>query len=1559
MTSTSLHALKRALQGGTPKELELLAAALVGRLVGTRFSVARGGFQHGADAGTVGRAGRNLRLECKRYADDTPLDDRNLQGEVDDSLRQDPALEAWILCATRDIPQQTEEKLREKATASGVPILFIDWPDGGADLAPLAALCAWAPDIVEQRYGKDAARNAKRLSKKAQPVVERLSLELSPWVIGYDALVARTRARQEKLWTDSAESRSAFGQNVAVGAVPFVERKQVNDGLTAWWQSPSEGCVVVHGDEGMGKTWAAFQWIWGNLAALPAVLLLPSSAFKAMRGTTRASVVEFLGDALHELSPSTERRFWSGRIERLLQRPITEGPALLVVVDGANQEPSFDWLRLLQVLDGEDFRHRIRVIFTTQSHFLSERLNGLKSLGKNLRKVAVGPYDISHGGEFDTLLAKHGLSRSSLATDIIPLARVPRLFELTIRLKAEADMQGEPTRSRLLWAHARDELGLKARAALTESDWNEWLRTVAARYQADISDGAGTVGGEGFTATQLGEMVRDPSGSPDETSRRLDEIVSGNWLEQVPGSPGRMRPRQATIQLALGVAVLAALERAEAQGPQRAAQVLEEYLDAVRAISEAAEILASALSILVDRRWPADSVVPQLVLSALLNSQNASDAHRQYAIALAPALVGPLLFVAETSDNRAGASARHWALQALHGIVESNSSAWNEISERLVAWVAHAVCPAPTDVEKRDDSAKHHEKVLMESVGVATAGTHTVMGVPIRLHERERDDLGVYVPQLLLGKPLVPSIKVVVAAAVASAIGWGGKTWQGLWWLVLLNNRDRGAVKDLLTGLSVAASTLDLEAGVAASFAERVSSKFLWLSGDEELERRAAAASSAMSGAHTYEKHYLSNPAQSIFPLERRHLDLVLNAELTPPLHKLRRLQGHLEDPTLQFSAELSDAVIEWGRSLKLENLHSHGQYSTEEHNYDEYLPWAARIAAASVADVVSRWFDTFWSRAEERRRWASLHVPHVMLLTGPKEVDAMRAMRSQRPAAGGDQEAFILLCLLQGELLHAPVDVQLDALVQEKDAFISIALVEILRPPAPDTVASFVNRWGLENERAVEVLCNYLYNYPAHLGDSLFENLVQLALDNKAHQPLLFLALEACEPVRLGQRLWDAGWVAVRGANELMQEAGSRALFAARPAEPLSALDPAVAPWCLLEEALKRGASKGDMSLAAAAIDRALHWDGFSALPVVATISVEATGRRSFVHINESARAGSEDDFFKGFDPKARWERAQAARKSGESFLEEAKTAGAVMATRVIGLDAARALIEQCPDVVAAWLEGLDVPKPALLSRVNLAGGLFTALCEELLRLDPERGAALWHVLRDHLRISFTGVGGLDQLLLMLFRAPENAAVLKLRRHVYSLAQNPSDDSYLHIALAAISQGATSWLLTSIEEDSQSPEPFRMKRAIVLRGFLPPEHGTRAHWPEGETIGTWEALRRRAQVTRNSAVHSRYWFREFLSASDVLAAFCSWQLFIRCVDAMAWTWMTEEVDACRDSSELWRLKMLHMTLNESELKSAIKKRSSKGSAALDDKLVGQEKPEAWFSVESLSQLTY
>ncbi len=179
--------LKRELQDNKrASTLENLAAALLGRLLGVPIAVAKSGFQHGGDAGPAGQQGRRFRLECKKYSDTTSLSNRELLGEIDHALARDEALEAWFLVATRSVPEQLMQDLIRKGEKIGVPIVILDLRDH--EIAPLAALCAFDPNLVEAVFSNEAGALARALQPISVDAISMLRRNLQSWCLGFEAL---------------------------------------------------------------------------------------------------------------------------------------------------------------------------------------------------------------------------------------------------------------------------------------------------------------------------------------------------------------------------------------------------------------------------------------------------------------------------------------------------------------------------------------------------------------------------------------------------------------------------------------------------------------------------------------------------------------------------------------------------------------------------------------------------------------------------------------------------------------------------------------------------------------------------------------------------------------------------------------------------------------------------------------------------------------------------------------------------------------------------------------------------------------------------------------------------------------------------------------------------------------------------------------------------------------------------------------------------------------------------------------------------------------------------
>jgi hypothetical protein len=197
--------LKRALTQGDARSLERLTAALVGSLLGVRLAVSDSGFQFGADAGTAGSQDRHVRIESKRYSENTSLSKRELQGEVDDALSRNPDLELWILVCTRPADEGLRETPNQKADDEGLPIIIIDRDERSGTVPELAVLCAESPELVEQHYGKSAAAAARAIREVVQPGIEAIRRELEAWRIGYESLRQAAAKRIQSIWKNAAQ----------------------------------------------------------------------------------------------------------------------------------------------------------------------------------------------------------------------------------------------------------------------------------------------------------------------------------------------------------------------------------------------------------------------------------------------------------------------------------------------------------------------------------------------------------------------------------------------------------------------------------------------------------------------------------------------------------------------------------------------------------------------------------------------------------------------------------------------------------------------------------------------------------------------------------------------------------------------------------------------------------------------------------------------------------------------------------------------------------------------------------------------------------------------------------------------------------------------------------------------------------------------------------------------------------------------------------------------------------------------------------------------------------
>ena len=1469
----------------------------------------------------------------------------------------------------------------------GVPIVIIDWVDG--ELAPLAALCAFAPDLVEKEFSKQAGATACALQPISEEAIERLRRDLQSWCLGFEAIRTCSHDKLDEIWNSPRESKAAIGQNAAGGAQEKrVKRSAVHETLNAWWQGTAQddAPVAVVGLEGVGKTWATLDWLIDSKDEQPIVLMIPSSTAATVSNVSETSVKQLLADRLYEMSRGSVRNHehWLRRLDRLLARPADEGPVLTVFLDGLNQEPSVPWLLVMKVLQGDTFAGRVRVIVSTRTHHFEEKLSGLRDLAVLAERVDVDLYDTAPGSELDQMLAFENLTQADLHPDVIEWARKPRLFKLVVRFRDRLVQAGQITVHRLLWEYGRDAFGERAGRSFSEDEWNDWLKEIAQQRRNGIKE---------YSMKSLGETVNRPDFTKSEVYARLSDIIDGQFATRDPSGDLQLPP--AVIAHALGIALLNDLDQVTSPTFETLDATLAQWLDPIAGLDEQTEILRAAVSILVEQGRTTGTPVPGVLVTAWLQSQNIPDKHRQELAYLAPKLPNALLDTVEHSEIYD--SARFWAVNTLRTIPRDDISALNVIVVQACRWLR--------TISLKDDRwpsidnggwpsiRQEHNKSrlnqLKRQIGTDSLGRILVVGLKVEVVNQSLSLLKAAVPLIIEGFPLARSLPIFKAAAVDMAIEDQSKCWDGLKWLCLLNEVDPDETATALRDLSEEISLREPEPGVHQDLPKRIAALLLWLTGQEIDEDAAVSIELGIDRPLTYEKDYLPQPGRSWFPLERRHAETVLNDTELPLFTRLRRTEELWIDPKFvppeTVIAELHAAAA----CIDVEKLDRNQGVTPEDHHFEEIEPVLARYASELLTGLIRRNMQSMATCPPESRHWSAIYAPGHLVLASEAESEAARTLRlrgslktlggfcatvkamvgagQNHPYFGNmgtftrfvrrflarargtlgilrdlfrdkeEDEKYELAaasCLLLMEVRDLDARDQFNELICAGLKDILLNFDKILRPLTPDDVDALIGRYASGSPKQKRDLLFLLSIHPVKCTDNAWSWVEDFAKqEDDDRRKWAFKILTHADPARFGRMLEADNWSWSRDQDIRINHYGTDALIEATSL-PFEKIEPRLAPWRLLEAARRRGADPMEVRSAAASFGHVLAGNRIEAPDPGSNLSIDLTKTKTYpfsYSVTPRPSQKEEENFRLMLDVDARVQTHQRAFDTATSRIRKAWQLGATL--YLIDFDAKdfELVIQHAPDIVEQWLEGSTEATEEFQRRVRLAEGAFLALCEALLVHDPERGSQLWRFLHKTVITRYIGAAGVEDLLHMVFRVPDSPAVTVLREELVELEHCHTDRALFNLAIAASYNGKDDWLTTLIEQDKASKFAWRRKRAAVLAGFtvnntLPAEGA----WPDGEIKTDYAKLAQKSARYMWTEACAHHWWQTYLASSNPSEAYSAWVLFLRSADRRCWAWMNQDIEAAQEADDFFKLKIAHAQLNQGKLKHALEKRENK-----------------------------
>jgi len=1507
----------RALAQGVdpPTKFEHLVASLMGELLGTSVAVAKSGFQSGGDAGTSGRQQRALRIECKRYKDTTALSARELQGELDDAIARDPGLEVWVLAATRDVPEQLEASLFAKANRLGVPVLVIDWKAHETPL--LAALFAVNPDAVTQYLGAEAGKIAHRMRPAIDPALERLRRDMAAWQIGTETLRRLSRDRLTAIWTDPYESRAHFGQVVTGGMNPLVHRLQVLHALEAWWAAPpaAGSPVCLCGQFGVGKTWAVADWLIQRTDVLPPVLLIPASAVPGngqTMGSTSAAK-DFLADRLQELTQVRDCTHWRARLERMLERPAEEGSALLVVFDGLNQQASVQWLELFAQLQSEQFRGRIRVIATTRTHHFETHLHRLAGLQDRAVSIPVKDYDDRDGGEFDKILAKHGLIRSDLHPELHALARNPRLFALVVRFRDNLVDGGAVTTHRLLWEYGRDTAGVSMSREFSAAQWEQWLVAAGEKIRS---------GQRVFTSQELSALAADDTLDGPAKYRRLSAVMGSPLV--LPRVDHKVELTAELMAHALGTTVVFLLATAQTEDRQSLQSEVDKWLDPISGLDQRADILQAAVAIALQSQYAGPLL--GVLVAAWLQTQNLAETHVRDAQALAPEMPDALLDAIELSNRYTHAYCRQIAVAALRGVNRANVRVRQAVLARAHDWLR--LISRDLDVRQKAEpqAERHRRERMLSRLGVDAAGELTVLGEAMRVVDRDEEQWSEHVPALLEGYPLVHALPVFRVAAIAASTSFNHSGWSHLRWACLLNPVDPEVVATAVR--TTAADMLQRvpEPGIADQLNRRVAELLLYLSGERKDDEAANAMKVSLGRSFNYDDDYLADPVRSIFSLERRHALDVLNDKSLPLRGRAQRCEAMWTDPSFVPPPAFCQEVAEAVEAIDAVSLFTGRNLTAQDNDFRQLQAVMARCAPRALAALRRRLART--PAAANLRAPRSWETNRALLLYGPEEVAAARAMREFGRESHEGDETLAGSEWIQAELLDLDALAQASLVVEADLLRIPLSITDNLLPLTTQQVDELIGRFGNGSKKQQRDLVVVLVTAPPVLSDAAWSWVGQFTTsDDPMDVRLAFMVLESADAKRLGHDLERQGWSFVPGTDAMAAHAATGALMEVTKSHAFDQVASRLAPWRLLEAVRARGGDTSEVRVAAEHLDAILAKGPSAVFEVGACLTVERdddTTAPPWLSVRAPAPPDphSPEAFRNIFDSDARVAAQEQASEQAEKAIKQARKEGASLYLQFVTREDGLALCRHAPEVVCRWIEDHESISNDFRRRVQQAEGLFLAVCEGLLELDPPRGVSLRNALTRAMFTRIVGRAGVPELVHMLFRAPESPAVVVARDALLSLEEANTDAKLYEIALVAQINGHRAWLKDHIARDGASPLPWRQQRGATLAGFLGDNQLPMADaWTEGPSTSWAEDVARRSARLRHHEACARHWWREYWRLEDREEAYAAWVLFWQCADRRALTWQASEAEVSPNSEALKAIKRRQWTVRQPDWK--------------------------------------
>ena len=1418
-----------------PNGFEGLIASLLGTLTGRHFHLASAGRQFGRDMISERYGGSVIAVECKRYGENSELNETELLGKLSQARVGVPDLDLWVLVTSRDVADQINNSLYEVALPFGIEVRIISAGDGVP--SSLETLFASSPQTVigflEAVVSKDEREElSKRLTEISlhpnfPQTATSLKESFSEQSLGYDHWRVEQKEWLAKRFR-SKDSSSAFGQplNFAADGVKLVERKAAWKELDQWWEhwSKEKHPFALLGEEGDGKTWAIASWLGERMLAADQA---PPVIFLASQQVSSNEPTDLLSRTIAAQLRSQGRDFWEKRVIRWFRKPKEDRPMLLLVLDGINERYHHEWWKKLlgQLQDPDEdqpWRDRIGLLITCRTDYWKDHFGKLRTLP--VQSWILPSYD---DFELQTALDGHGLSLQEIREDLLPLIRKPRLLDLVVKLRGSIAESGDITPARVIYEDWRDKCERKSAIPLDPSAFQQLIQELAARHR------------EGLSRVRLPEVSQllSPLG---DVSTTLNELQTSGIFKR-SGNDFQVDERRLT--LGFGLLLAEQVKQASRETQKALDEAVAEWLEPHKEMDLKAAICGyAAYHSLVEHEF--SNAARVALLKAWLNTHTPGHQAGEDFQAYLPLSPESYVGLAECvwSDKNENFWAQELLMAAFLGWRQTPKvvAAIQPAFERWLGFVHPEGYPL-----RRGPEGKDTEKIRAEIA--SRVGQSLTLG-SLRLIGRSftviNDDglmrlarVALAVISYLPRKPYIGSIARNCIAEVMMGypnnedlIAWVLRSSSENLWEEIKSEVDDLLSRDHILAKQAAHRLLSYEAGPQAAEKKQTLPKGLF-------------------PPNVLWERYKKDPCASGFAWRREHCEEGVRRKDIP----LRFVAGQINrfsiDPDLNAPTDFVEALESLASTIQSGVLWSNFSATMADHEFDEIELAMCAITPVELADVVRRIFDKCESHLDGALRQLSFRLVEHYPIFGSQEWNIIRSnWQKLRNRLDGASEA-----------------------VKTAECFFFATLLRVLEPPeqlkqllerpfnAIDLV-SFENRfkaltnWDefqseLQNASEDVTIRRLLWFISAHT-EKIPEDVIEQVADFFMHQngtvrsiALKIIYTAKASAGRGAVIASDWSWNAEQDPEETYW--GSLILSEAPTSVPYRELRNRIHPAYLGYAVYSRGLKKDEVEQFAEDIDRI--WSGLIGtapnLPVdfpqsemICDISVKA---KSFQRIglsrsdfSRSVKFVTREAFWGGMaqanreniedllNPDTLTQQSTLIQIAREAMKEQIQAGNTWFAHQFV-IEALDEVVMRRPDLVEKWLAPILRQDANASKLIVLGRSFYESVCEVLLAKMPEKGSLLYRQL-DAKKAAIQFLAGGTKIPLTeyaLFRSPP--ATMVIEDWTDRLLRCKTDRDLLELAIAAQEGRAITWLWAQVDRGLASRVLMDQARSAMLLGFV------------------------------------------------------------------------------------------------------------------------------------------